>query len=139
MTAGAPTSRATSAPAAPLASACSTNSCPSRTPARATNRSPGSSVRVSMETPVAAKAGPAGLPATALAIASEVQSGSAMGEPQGLRRLGDVVEGMHDALDGLALLVALSGHHQDVAGAQHGRGGADRLAPAGDLGQAGGA
>ena len=42
-------------------------------------------------------------------------------------------KGWIDVADDLALLVALAGHHQDVAVAQHGRGGADRLAAVADL------
>ena len=48
--------------------AASTNSWPSRPPARATNRSPGSRLRVSMETPVAAKPSPTIAPPEAAAI-----------------------------------------------------------------------
>ena len=47
------TARCTNIPAAPCVIACSTNSCPSnRSPARATNRSPGLIRRVSVQTPV---------------------------------------------------------------------------------------
>src|SRR5439155_391462 len=99
----------------------------------ATNRSPGSIERVSMETPVAANGLPTSLPPVAAAISSEVQSGSAMDQLQRLGGLADVVEGMHGGADDLALLVALAGHHQDVALAQHRSRGADRLAAVADL------
>jgi hypothetical protein len=51
-----------------------------------------------------------------------------------LRRLGHVVEGMDHAGDGLALLVTLAGHHQDVAVAcSMATAGADRRAAVADL------
>ena len=108
----------------PAPGPAATNSWPSRSPARATNRSPGSSVRVSMETPVAAKAAPAAAPPVAR---DDLVARSRAAQPcaglQAERRggLGDVVERMDHAADDLALLVALAGHHQHVAVAQHGR------------------
>ena len=55
------------------AMACATNSWPSRTPSRATKRSPGSRLRVSMETPCAWKAREA-RPPVAFARLAAVQS-----------------------------------------------------------------
>ncbi len=109
------------------------NSWPSRAPARATNRSPRSRVRVSIETPVAVKGAADASPPVAATIASEVQSGGRDQLTEGRAGFFDVVEGVDDAGDGLALLVALAGHDQDVAGREQADGGGDRLAPAGDL------
>src|SRR3984957_3362923 len=128
-------------PAAPRSRAAAANSWPSRSPASATKRSPDCSVRVSIETPVAANGAPFSAPPVAAMISDDVQSGSAMRrlQAEGGGGLVDVVERMDDRADRHALLVAFAGHHQHVAALQHRGGGADRLAAIADFAQARGA
>mmetsp|Transcript_28852 Transcript_28852/g.54927 ORF Transcript_28852/g.54927 Transcript_28852/m.54927 type:complete len:207 (-) Transcript_28852:4144-4764(-) len=64
--------RLTKAAAAPFSSACATNSCPSRAAVSATNKSPGSMVRVSIDTPKHSHS-TVTLPPVALAAAPDVQ------------------------------------------------------------------
>ena len=76
------------------------------------NRSPGYTVLVSIDTPDTAN-GRLAEPLVAIAISSEVHSGSAMTER--LARLDHIIERVDHAVDGLPLLMALAGDHQDIA------------------------
>ncbi len=120
-------------PRRPLLNAMSRNSCPSRSPARAMNRSPGS-----MGAGVDGERRPAverriARPPVPVEISSEVQSGSRMDLLQGFAGFGHVVEGVDYSGDGLALLMALAGDDQHVAVAQLLGPGADGRAAVGHL------
>ena len=119
-TAGPATGLLARTPAAPRSSAGRTNSWPSRSPASATNRSPGSSVRVSMETPVAANGAPTGSPPVAATISSRGPRAAqpcAGSRPSAAAVSATSSNGWMIAPIDLALLVALAGDHQHVAAA----------------------
>ena len=112
------------------------------TSVRATNRSPGCSVRVSIDTPVAAKSRrrpPAG-------GGGRLGGGPERGHDTRPVQRGDgdaglfgIVEGIDVVADDLAGLVALAGDQQRVARAERVDAAQDRLGPVADLGRAGAA
>ena len=132
--------RETMAAAAPALNAAGTNSWPSRASFRATNTSPGSRLRVSMEKPVTRSAGaPSASPCAAATRSSHCHSGSAI---DGCLREGGphrfvIREGQDGRADDLPGLVALAGDQQQIAVAEQARAGADGLGAVADLARAG--
>src|SRR5436190_6214165 len=128
------------AAAAPALNAAGTNSWPSRASLRATNTSPGSRLRESMENPVTRSAGaPSASPCAAATKSSHCHSGSAI---DGCLREGGpyrfvIREGQDARADDLPGLVALAGDQQQVAVAEQARAGADGLGAVADLPRAG--
>src|SRR4051812_28696381 len=124
----------TTAAAAPLVSAWPTKLCPSRTSLSAKNRSPWTSVLVSMETPVIGRKSPAsrapGRPARSDAVQRNALINST---PQG--RTDDLVvrERQCALADDLARFMTFAGNHQYVARPETANGGADRLGAVADL------
>ena len=132
--------RETMAAAAPALNAAGTNSWPSRASFRATNTSPGSRLRVSMEKPVTRSAGaPSASPCVAATRSSHCHSGSAIDgrlRQRGPHRL-VIREGQDGGADDLPGLVALAGDEQQIAVAEQSRAGADGLGAVADLARAG--
>ena len=102
----------TSAAAAPLAKASATKSCPSRASCNATNKSPGTRLRVSILIPVTATPGPA----TPKAAESSPASQSTLIRPPNSRMTDASSNGNTFPADDLPLLMALTGHDQHIAG-----------------------
>src|SRR5262245_47611668 len=130
------------AAAAPALNAAGTNSCPSRASDRATNTSPGSRLRESMDRPVTRCAGaPSAAPCAAATRSAHCHSGS---DIDGALRQGGanglvVREGQDRRPDDLPRLVTLAGDQQQIAMAEQARSGANRLGAVADLARAGAA
>src|SRR5262245_61371942 len=132
----------TMAQAAPFSRAAATKACPSRFgPRIATKASPRASERLSMEQPdTGVAAAPSVVPGAAFAISPRVQSGSATGRLL-LQRGGHRVmvrERDHLRADGLAGLVPLAGHEQDIAALKSANRLGDRRCTVADLVRSGG-
>src|SRR6188474_3014334 len=128
------------AAAAPALNAAGTNSWPSRASFRATNTSPGSRLRVSMEKPVMRRDGaPSASPRAAATRSAHSQSDS--GIDRCLRQGGPhcivIREGQHGCADDLAGLVALAGNQQHISVAEEPHARPDGLRPIADLTRAG--
>src|SRR5262249_30903670 len=131
----------TMAQAAPPSRAAATKACPSRFgPRMATKTSPGASERLSIEQPdTGIAAAPSVVPDAALAISPRVQSGSATGRlllPRGGHGF-MFRERDHFRAPGLAGLVSLASHEQDIAALKSGDRLGDRRGPVADLERAG--
>ena len=111
--------RATTSAAAAPRQRIATKSCPSRASVSATNRSPGASVRLSIDTPGAQSRWPR--PPVAAGASAAVHSAHAappVERGHGHAGLFGVVEGQHVVADDLPGLVALAGDQQRVAWAK---------------------
>src|SRR5262245_16415818 len=128
------------AAAAPALKAAGTNSWPSRASLRATNTSPGTRLRVSMENPLMVSDGtPSASPCAAATSSAHCHSGSCI--DRGLRQRGAhrlVVRERQDCgADDLAGLMALAGDEQHVAIAEQANAGANGFGTVADLARAG--
>src|SRR5262245_33544911 len=118
------------AAAAPALKAAGTNSWPSRLSLRATKISPGTRLRVSIETPSMRLAGaPSGWPRVAAMRSGHCHSGSDIGDDLGeggINRL-VVAEGQYRGANDLPGLMALASDEQHIPGSKQPHPGPDRL------------
>src|SRR5262249_4312472 len=119
------------AAAAPALKASGTNAWPSRLSLRATKSSPGTRLRVSIETPSMRVAGaPSGWPRVAAMRSGHCHSGSDIGDALGEGGINRLVvgEGQHRGANDLPGLMALASDEQHVAGSKQPDPGLDCLA-----------
>src|SRR5262245_29746935 len=118
------------AAAAPALKAAGTNSWPSRLSLRATKSSPGTRLRVSIETPSMRLVGaPSGWPRVAAMRSGHCHSGSDIGVTLGEGGINRLVvgEGQHRGANDLPGLMALASDEQHVASSKQAHPGPDRL------------